>query len=373
MTKNKVQKNIPDGWQMKRLGEVCQNINSGKTKLMMDGNYPIFGSTGQIGFHDNFTHQGKTILVARVGANAGRLNLVKGKFSVTDNTLILDVIDSVNIDFLYSIMNKYDLRRLVFGSGQPLVTAGQLKKIKIPLPPLPEQKRIVGVLEVWDFAVEKLERKIVVKENIKKGLMQQLLTGKKRLPGFDSVWEEKTLEKMANVKMGQSPKSKYYNELDNGVPLIQGNADIKKQKTISRIFTSACTKIANFDDVILTVRAPVGEIGIVNQKEVCIGRGVCSITANNKNSQDMIFYLLSHFKQRLRRFEQGSTFTAINSIDVKRFKIKIPELEEQKAIAEILTTADEEIEVLRKKLEILKDQKKFLLNNLVTVEIIVND
>ena len=237
------------------------------------------------------------------------------------------------------------------------------------LPPIDEQKRIVKVLEIWDLVIEKLERKIVVKEHIKKGLMQQLLTGKKRLPGFDGEWEKKTLEKIANVKMGQSPKSEYYNELDDGIPLIQGNADIKKQKTISHIFTSACTKIANFDDVILTVRAPVGEIGIVNQKEICIGRGVCSITANNKNSQDMIFYLLSYFKQQLRRFEQGSTFTAINSTDVKGFKIEIPKLKEQKAIAEILTTADEEIEVLRKKLDILKDQKKFLLNNLVTGQI----
>lgn len=239
----------------------------------------------------------------------------------------------------------------------------------ISLPPLPEQSRIVAVLETWDKAIEKLTEKIEMKKNIKKGLMQDLLFGKRRLPTFKEKWKNAQLVEVCNINMGQSPSSAAYNENGKGLPLIQGNNDIKNKKTVSRIWTTEITKIANKGDLIMTVRAPVGNLGIAQEK-ICIGRGVCAISASNNSDVNFIFQILKSYELKWKSLEQGSTFTAVNSSDIKRLKISIPLFKnEQAAIANIFITADNEIETLEKKLSFLKDQKKYLLNNLVTGEI----
>src|SRR5690625_4529858 len=99
--------------------------------------------------------------------------------------------------------------------------------LKIKLPNPKEQEKIALILSTWDKAIESKEKLIEQKKERKKGLMQKLLTGKVRLPGFEGQWEELRLDKVATITMGQSPPSKSYNSSQNGIPLIQGNTDIK--------------------------------------------------------------------------------------------------------------------------------------------------
>ena len=125
---------IPQEWEVRRLGEISVSISSGKNKYRdREGQYPVYGSTGIIGFSSEFRYEGVSILVARVGANAGILNLVSGKYDVSDNTLV--VIAKSNLYDYYFAYNQLvycNLNRLVFGSGQPLITSNQLKNITIP-------------------------------------------------------------------------------------------------------------------------------------------------------------------------------------------------------------------------------------------------
>ena len=252
--------------------------------------------------------------------------------------------------------------------AQPAISIASLKKYKITTPPLKEQNRIIRVLDAWDLYLEKSERKIALKKNIKKGLMRQLLTGKKRLNGFNESWKKVPLGEISTVTMGQSPASVFYNTFGNGLPLIQGNADLIDKKTIRRIWTSEVTKIAQRGSIIVTVRAPVGSIGIA-QEDVCMGRGVCSIVSDKVNSPFM-FYFLESYENQWKPLEQGSTFTAVNSSDIKKINVLLPvTIKEQVVIADILTKADDEIEVLEQKKKIVKNQKKFLLNSLVTGKI----
>ena len=131
-----------DRWEVKRLGEVAEKIFSGKsTDKEIEGNYHFYGSTGIIGYTNNYDYSGKVILIARVGANAGALYVVEGNFSVSDNTLILKCYDTENIDFIYSYLVQKDLNKLVFGSGQPLVTGGQLKLLEISFQPYTNNKK----------------------------------------------------------------------------------------------------------------------------------------------------------------------------------------------------------------------------------------
>jgi len=160
-------------WVERRLEDLCFGISSGKTKVSEDGKFNIYGSTGVIGSNETYTHDGKYILVARVGANAGLINYVEEQFSVTDNTLIVDSNKEVIITkFLLYFLERINLNRLVFGSGQPLITGGQLKALKINLPSLPEQTKIANFLSAIDTKIAQNTQSLEKMKTFKRGLLQ---------------------------------------------------------------------------------------------------------------------------------------------------------------------------------------------------------
>jgi type I restriction enzyme, S subunit len=177
-------------------------------------------------------------------------------------------------------------------------------------------------------------------------------------------WSEKLLGEISQIVMGQSPSSSAYNEIGEGKPLVQGNADIKKRLTVPRIWTSEITKECRIGDIIMTVRAPVGAIAKSTHNS-CLGRGVCAITPNKVNSE-YLFQLLISYEEKWKRIEQGSTFTAVNGQDIKQLKLLLPPLPEQQKIAEILSTVDEKIEVIDQQIEQTKQLKKGLMQRLLT-------
>jgi type I restriction enzyme S subunit len=170
-------------WEMKKLGEISENIGSGKSKTQsQEGKFPIFGSTGIIGWSNSSDYTGHKILVARVGANAGTVNIVNGNYCVSDNTLMVSLKTEIDLNFIFSFLILSQLNKLVFGSGQPLITGGQLKNIEISLPTsIEEQTRISTILSDMDKEIQALETKLEKYRKIKLGMMQNLLTGKIRL------------------------------------------------------------------------------------------------------------------------------------------------------------------------------------------------
>ena len=167
------------------------------------------------------------------------------------------------------------------------------------------------------------------------------------------------------INMGQSPDSIYYNEEGNGLPLIQGNADIKDRKSIKRFYTSQITKVCNEGDILLTVRAPVGYIGVATY-ESCVGRGVCSIKANGIDSK-YLFYLLIQNEDNWKTFEAGTTFSAVTSKEVYNFPLLlIKSKTEQQRIAKILSTADAVIEKTQAAIAKYKAIKQGMLQDLFT-------
>lgn len=128
------------------LGDVA-TIKSGKNKNRKpEAEYPVFGSTGIIGYSDKYTYEGEVLLVARVGAYAGQVNRVNGKYDVSDNTLMIKLVDSCSYDYFYHLLVNMDLNQYASGGGQPLVTAGKLKELRIPVPELNEQNDIAEIL-----------------------------------------------------------------------------------------------------------------------------------------------------------------------------------------------------------------------------------
>ena len=123
-------KGFEGGWMEERLSEISSSIASGKN-IDHKGPYPLYGSTGIIGTTDKPYHEGPMLLVARVGANAGFLQLVNEKCGVSDNTLIVKPKDPVTDNYLFQYFKFFNLNRFIYGSGQPLITGGMLKKMPV--------------------------------------------------------------------------------------------------------------------------------------------------------------------------------------------------------------------------------------------------
>lgn len=158
-----------------------------------------------------------------------------------------------------------------------------------------------------------------------------------RFQNFEDEWVNQRLGKTVEIIMGQSPDSKNYTDNPNDYVLVQGNADMQNGRVVPRVWTTQTTKIAEKGDLILSVRAPVGDIGKTDYR-VVLGRGVAAIKGD-----DFLFYLLSKMKQfnYWAKFSTGSTFESINSGDIKSAEIMIPSLDEQSAIGSLFRTLDD--------------------------------
>lgn len=174
-------------------------------------------------------------------------------------------------------------------------------------------------------------------------------------------WEIKTLSDVAKINMGQSPSSEFYNTKEIGLPLIQGNADVNGRKTIDRVYTSQITKKCSAGDIIMSVRAPVGKIAKARY-DSCIGRGVCAISSSN----DFLYHYLISIEDTWASISKGSTFDSINSEDIKNLKIAHPSLQEQKAIAEVLSDIDNLITSLEKLIDKKQKIKQGTMQQLLT-------
>ena len=181
-----------------------------------------------------------------------------------------------------------------------------------------------------------------------------------RFKGFTDDWEERKLGDEVRIVMGQSPNSENYTDDPNDYILVQGNADMKNGRVFPRVWTTQVTKQAEKDDLILSVRAPVGDIG-KTAYDVVIGRGVAAIKGN-----EFIFQNLGKMKSDgyWTRYSTGSTFESINSTDIKEAIISVPTIEEQNKIGSFFKQLDNTIALHQRKLDKLKQLKQGYLQQL---------
>ena len=254
--------------------------------------------------------------------------------------------------------------RLAQGSTRFNISKKSIMNEVVKFPNLDEQKKIAGFLSAVDRRIELLTAKHDRMIEYKKGLMQKIFTQKIRFKDKNGNnypdWEEKKLGDVGDVKMGSSPESKNYNPVGNGVPLFQGNADIKNRRTQPRIWTTEITQECKVGDILMCVRAPVGDVAIADHDGV-IGRGMCSISCENNA---FLYQYLLFVEKRWGKYSQGSTFEAINSKDIKTFPVPDINQEEQEKIATTLSAIDKKIKTLSTQTEELKKYKKSLMQQM---------
>jgi type I restriction enzyme S subunit len=192
-----------------------------------------------------------------------------------------------------------------------------------------------------------------------------MLVPKLRFPEFQDSdnWNQENMSSVATVVMGSSPKSECYNDIQNGLPLLQGNADIRNRLSAPRVFTSEITKECQIGDILMSVRAPVGSVA-KSIHHACIGRGIAAIHAKHPNSQEFLYQWLLSYEPRWVNISQGGTFDAINRDDLTQVDFTSPKPTEQQKIAECLSSVDELMAAQARKVDALKTHKKGLMQQL---------
>ena len=204
---------------------------------------------------------------------------------------------------------------------------------------------------------------------IKMNRNQNSLNDFKNTPiGFlPEEWDIVGLGDVAELIMGQSPPGNTYNEIGDGVPFLQGKTEFGSINPKHIKYTTKPLKIAPEGSVLISVRAPVGDVNIADIN-YCIGRGLAALCLRDGGNL-FLFYILNFLKPEIEKEGTGSTFKAIRKDILKTFQIPLPPLPEQREIAEILKTVDEKIEIEQKKKETYEELFKTLLNKIMSQKI----
>lgn len=330
-----------------------------KYKIILNKNTVLISLNGTIG-NLAFYRNEKVIL----GKSAGYL--------IVDN--------KTNSIFIYYYLSSSDARKYymdsVTGTSINNLSLASLRNMMLPLPSLTEQQKIADILSTVDEYIIDTENLLDKTQVLKKGMMNHLLTKGIGHSEFKDTeigeipveWDVTELSKIAQLIMGQSPSSEFYNNNGEGLPFYQGKSEFGEKSPTTKTWCSAPIKRAPTGSILISVRAPVGAVNL-NTEESCIGRGLAAIVARYGHSTMYIYYCLQNNKDGFEKVSQGSTFTAINSGDLSNFKIAKPSVDEQHHIASILNTIDDQIDVHQSKLTSLTKLKSALMQQLLTGKI----
>ncbi|PWD98241.1 restriction endonuclease subunit S [Marinilabilia rubra] len=346
-------------WEEKKFGDLSEKIKSGKDKNVASGRFPLYGSMGVIGKAEKPTYVGQFILVARVGANAGKIRFVEGDFGVTDNTLIIENTQEIDVIFGFFLLTVANLNRYVFGSGQPLVTGSMLKKLSVSIPTLPEQQKIAQFLTSVDKRIQLLTCKKEQLEFYKKGAMQKIFNREIRFKNENGKefpeWEEKKLGEVCKIRKGQQ-LNKIELENEGAYPAQNGG-----------VVPSGFTDQWNCNEDTITISEGGNSCGYVNYMKTKFWCGGHCYTILNlkKEINDIYLYQFLKIKQAaIMRLRVGSGLPNIQKVDLLKFELLLPSYSEQQKIAQFLTALDKKIEHTTGEIEKMKEWKRGLLQKM---------
>ena len=382
----KIEQKIPEGWSVKKLGE-CIHIFGGyaysSDSIVESGIKWLKISNVGLGkleySHFDYLPLKYKMLTPEYILKKGDIVMALTR-PILDNQLKVAYIDDeeyllnqrvgkliltkyIDKGFIFNkIISSevvYKINSLLIGTDPPNLSSSVFNNINILLPPLPEQEKIAGILSCWDDGIEKLSTLIEKKKIQKKALMQQLLTGKHRLKGFSTPWHEKYLVDICDFNKGQ--------QLNKADMLINGQYPVLNGGISYSGYTNDWNTKANM----ITISEggnSCGFVSFIKEKFWCGGH--CYSVFDIKTDTMFLYHLLKYNENSIMNLRVGSGLPNIQISSLYKFKVFIPsDIAEQKAIAEILSKADEEIELLNKKLEAFKQEKKALMQQLLTGKI----
>ena len=378
---------IPQEWEVKTLSE-CFHISAGRdlqkefySHQRIDNYiYPIFSNSledrGLYGYTSKPRHKAGCITIT------GRGILGVAEYRETDfDAIVRLLVLRPKFEVKGKLIAEYINHKKPFyfeSTGVPQLTAPQIANTSIPVPPMGEQRKIAEILGVWDEAIEKLSRLIEKLELRKRALMQRLLTGRTRLPGFTAPWQKVKLGEIGKFDKGAGvPKNKItssgckaitygeiytkYNYVINQFASYIDEETARESKEISSGTILFAGSGETLDDI--------GKcVAFIDEGVAYAGGDIIIFKPTIEVDSLVLSYILnspSAIKQK-RKYGQGHSVVHIYQKDLAKIELELPYLSEQKAIAEVLTTADDEIATNRKKLDAIRLQKRGLMQQLLT-------
>jgi len=401
-----------DTWSYQQLGEVFPKIVVGYVgnvnKYYCDKNegVPFYRTLnirdGYFNNHDKkyvtreFNDRNKKsqiengdILIARVGANLGMICQVRG-ISGPANIANAIVIKSRYIKsgdpkffayFLVSPIGKNQIYSRAAGGAQGVFNTKLTQSLIVPNPPIAEQKKIAQILSTWDKAITTTEQLLANSQQQKKALMQQLLTGKKRLLDengvrFSEEWESFTLNELFTFKRGKGLSKGDISMTGKNRCVLYGELYTRYAEVIENVYSRTDkdeAELSESGDILIPSSTTTSGIDLANatailENGVLLGGDINILRPRSKLSSQFMAHVLTHIKcYEIASMAQGITIIHLYGSDLKKLKVSIPvNLEEQIKISQVLSSIDKELQQLQIKLEILRNEKKALMQQLLT-------
>lgn len=349
-------------------------------RITSEGKFPCFGGNGLRGYTTTFTHDGSYTLVGRQGALCGNVTFVSGRFYASEHAIVVTPKKETDIKFMSYVLYDMNLNQYSESSAQPGLSVKKLLELEYPIPQnKEEQTAIAEALSDIDSLISSLQKLIKKKKAIKQGAMQELLTGKKRLPGFYGEWKHGVWKDvLAGFYSGATPyrgRADYYKGNIRWVSSGELNYNIIKD-TIEHISEKAKSETS-------LIAHPAGTfLMAITGLEAAGTRGSCAILGKDATTNQscmaiygtdkMVIPYLYHYyllngEELAFQYCQGTKQQSYTAAIVKELPIYYPcDIVEQQAIAQVLSDMDSEIEQLEKKLVKYQQIKQGMMQELLT-------
>lgn len=378
---------LPEGWKEERLGDLCEKISDGiHTTPNYDENSDVFFVNGNniqtdgLNFFENTKKVsqrdyekykkdiGSNTILMSINGTIGNTCLYNNERVVLGKSACyLNIKKSIDLIFILhslrsSHLQNYFLSELT-GTTIRNLSLKTIKSSNILLPPLPEQKKIAAILSTWDRAIEGTEELLANSQQQKKALMQQLLTGKKRLPGFTGEWKHGSLKSCCTCLDNKRVplNSDERQEMSGDIPYWGANGVVDYINKY--IFNETIVLIAEDGGYFSEYRnRPIAQI---SYGKSWVNNHAHILTAkSNICIDEWVYYCLVH--KDITAFVNGGTRAKLNKEHMLQIKIPLPDIKEQRELVSVLSTADEEITALESDLSRLRQEKKALMQQLLT-------
>jgi len=376
---------IPKDWEIKNLQEIMHIFDSKRVPIeenkraLMKGPFPYCGANGIIDYINDFIFDGEYILLAEDGGYWGKFEkssyIMSGKFWVNNHAHILKISDKThgcNYFYMY-YFNYVDLSKYISGTTRGKLTQGTLRLIKLPFPPFEEQKKIAEILSNIDGAIQKTDEIIDKTESLKKGLMQELFTkgiGHKEFKDTEigripKDWEAIRFGDIVNLVKGRRPREFANERVRDSLPYLSAE-NLRNNNIVQFVKVSGDIILVDEGDLILIWDGS-------NAGEFFLGkRGVLSSTMVKIFLKEklyhgrFLFYLLKTKENYLKDQTKGTGIPHVDGTILRSLVIPLPTLVEQQKIAEILSTIDKKLEVLKQEKVKFEKIKQWFMDKLLT-------
>jgi type I restriction enzyme S subunit len=362
---------IPQDWDAVALDVVCgMKSGQGITAAQIGdlSKYPCYGGNGLRGYTTCFTHDGAFALIGRQGALCGNVVGVSGKFFASEHAVVVTARHGANIGFLTYVLGEMHLNRYSESSAQPGLSVSKVLMLRAAVPPTEtEQHAIAQALSDVDALLGGLDRLIAKKRDLKQATMQQLLTGRTRLPGFSGEWEKELLGEICDISIGRTPprlNSAMWggNHVWLSIADLKGKAVSVSKEQITDLATTLMTIIPK-GTLLMSFKLSIGRLCFAGC-DLFTNEAICSFN-NLTEDANFLYYALviTDFSLYGKQAVKGYT---LNKESLSLVELYLPPRPEQTAIAAIFSDMDAELAVLEARRDKTQRLKQAMMQELLT-------